>query len=121
MQQLGDQGFGIEEARRVLGDPEPVAISGQTAADANESLPPFDNVAEPAEGTSLEIESAPPAVGEHKTSRKPRLAQKAAAQSRPGEVVVGRRADLDDPARTGYTGRRSWAGCTVDSSVEGDS
>ena len=80
-----------EAARRVLGDPEPVAISGQTAADANESLPPFDNVAESAEGTSLEIESAPPAIGEHKTSRKPRLAQKAAAQSRPGEVVVGRR------------------------------
>jgi chromosome segregation protein len=80
-----------EAARRVLGDSEPVAISAEIGADATEALPPFADAAESAETAPVEIESGPTAVSDDKTYRKPRAAQKPAAQSRPGEVIVGRR------------------------------
>ena len=80
-----------EAARRVLGDSEPVPISGDTRTEEAEGLAALDEVAESAEAGPLEIESGPTAVPDDKVSRKRRGAQKTPAQSRPGEVVVGRR------------------------------
>ena len=82
-----------EAARRVLGDSEPAVISTETAADPAQGLPPLAEAAESAETLAVdaESESGPAAVSDDKTSRKPRLAQKPAARSRPGEVIVGRR------------------------------
>jgi chromosome segregation protein len=80
-----------EAARRVLGDSEPIAISGQATADSVEGPSPFAEGAESAEATSTESESAPAAVFDDKSNRRRRMAQKAGAHSRPGEVVVGRR------------------------------
>ena len=80
-----------EAARRVLGDSEPVLISADTRTDAAEGLAAVEDVAESAEAGPLEIESGLAAVPDEKASRKRRGAQKTAAQSRPGEVVVGRR------------------------------
>lgn len=80
-----------EAARRVLGDPEPIAISGETSADGTESQPSFGDATESTETPLLEIESGPAPVSELKTSKKPRATQKPATHSRPGEVVVGRR------------------------------
>ncbi|PYU27528.1 MAG: hypothetical protein DMG32_06465 [Acidobacteria bacterium] len=80
-----------EAARRVLGESEPAAISAETAADAAQGWPPLADAAESAETFAVETESGPAAVSDDKTSRKPRVAQKPAARSRPGEVIVGRR------------------------------
>ena len=72
-----------EAARRVLGDPQPISTA--------EGVTPLSESAESSEMTSVEAQSGPEALSDEKTSRKPRLARKGAAQSRPGEVVVGRR------------------------------
>ena len=80
-----------EAARRVLGDSEPVLISADTRTDEAEDLSSVDDAAESVEAGSIEIESGLAAVPDEKASRKRRGAQKTAAQSRPGEVVVGRR------------------------------
>jgi chromosome segregation protein len=80
-----------EAARRVLGDSEPVLISADTRTDQTKELPSVDDAAESVEAGPSEAESGPTAVPDDKASRKRRGAQKPAAQSRPGEVVVGRR------------------------------
>ena len=80
-----------EAARFVLGDSQPGTRPVEIAGDVGEGLRPFADGTESAETTAVEIESGPIAVSDDKTSRKARLAQKTAAQSRPGEVVVGRR------------------------------
>jgi chromosome segregation protein len=80
-----------EAARRVLGDSGPVALSAGTATDATETLSPFVDAAESADIAPVGIESGLIDVVGDKASRKTRTAQKPAPQSRPGEVVVGRR------------------------------
>jgi chromosome segregation protein len=81
-----------EAARRVLGDPEPIAMLGETPAEAAEGAPPSAEASEFSEAaTSGEAEAGLEALSGEQTSRKPRLARKPAAHSRPGEVVVGRR------------------------------
>jgi len=83
-----------EAARRVLGDPETVATSDETPAERAEGAPPVE-ASQSSEATPAEAEAGPDAgseaLSDEKTSRKPRLARKPAAHSRPGEVVVGRR------------------------------
>jgi chromosome segregation protein len=83
-----------DAARRVLGDSEPVAISAQTSADIAGEPSAFADAAESAESfdaAPAEIGSVPADIAADKLSRKMRAAQKHAAQSRPGEVVIGRR------------------------------
>lgn len=75
-----------EAARRVLGD----AHSPEFATEATENPPAPGEPTESAP-TSFETETGLAAVPNDKHSRKARLAQKSAVQSRPGEVVVGRR------------------------------
>jgi chromosome segregation protein len=75
-----------EAARKVLGDAEPVKESGagaaEEAADEAAALPPQEAV--------VETEADLSAAGDGKPLRKKRAAQ-SPAQSRPGEVVIGRR------------------------------
>jgi chromosome segregation protein len=78
-----------EAARFVLGDSQPAPVD--VAAQAPEEPPSPADAAESAETPAIEVESGPIAVPDDKTSRKPRMTHKPAAQSRPGEVVVGRR------------------------------
>jgi chromosome segregation protein len=86
-----------DAARRVLGDSEPVPISAQAAGDVTETSSESAEVAvavdatETADTAPLEIGSAPADIAADKGSRKTRAAQKQALQSRPGEVVIGRR------------------------------
>ncbi len=79
-----------EAARRVLGDSEPLVISSEASADSTEESPALTDGTDSAEIVSAVIEEGPTAVDAGKASRKGRGAHKP-AQSRPGEVVIGRR------------------------------
>jgi chromosome segregation protein len=79
-----------EAARRVLGDSQPLVISSETPAESPEESPALTDGTDSAEAVSPGIDGGLVAVDSGKASRKGRGVQKS-AQSRPGEVVIGRR------------------------------
>ncbi|HEY4579643.1 MAG TPA: AAA family ATPase, partial [Candidatus Acidoferrales bacterium] len=78
-----------EAARKVLGDPEPVAApslaapAGEVPSDPPPELAPQEPIAE----SEADLAS----VGDVRPFRKKRAVQQPAAHTRPGEVVIGRR------------------------------
>jgi chromosome segregation protein len=79
-----------DAARRVLGDSEPLVISSEAPADSAGESPALTDGTDSVETVPTAIEGGLTAVDSGKTSRKGRGAHKP-AQSRPGEVVIGRR------------------------------
>ncbi len=81
-----------EAARRVLGDSPLASDSDRNSGDAAENSSSASDGTEVTESGAVEVQSGSMPIGDEKrSSRRPRIAQKNALQSKPGEVVVGRR------------------------------